>query len=153
MKTTTPSSLTCLLLILLFSLLFLITPPINAVRLHKVLTFSLFFFFFFLSSWNSACCSSRPWQKQSVVDRKRVAARAMIGSSPPRCINHNKRCSSCRHCEAVQVPVLPENKNGVDRYLFPKRINYRGESGDDGYDSNYKPMGWMCKCGDLLFIP
>ncbi|XP_010548696.1 PREDICTED: EPIDERMAL PATTERNING FACTOR-like protein 2 [Tarenaya hassleriana] len=50
-----------------------------------------------------------------------------IGSMPPKC---EKRCETCRECEAVQVPVTFQ---------------------DDF--SNYKPLSWKCKCDNSLFNP
>lgn len=77
--------------------------------------------------------------------------RCLIGSSPPRC---ERRCSSCKRCEAVQVPISPQQQRArwISRLFAdatPRIVNSRG--GDD--ISNYKPMTWKCKCGDLLFSP
>ncbi|KAK4782446.1 hypothetical protein SAY86_016548 [Trapa natans] len=82
--------------------------------------------------------------------------RRLIGSSPPRC---ERRCSnSCGRCQAVQVPVTPQQQqrprstSRLFRAAAAPRIAYsRGRDGGDG--SNYKPMAWKCKCGNLLFNP
>ncbi|KAK8924020.1 EPIDERMAL PATTERNING FACTOR-like protein 2 [Platanthera zijinensis] len=54
-----------------------------------------------------------------------------IGSRPPRC---EEICRACGRCEAVQVPAMPQRRRR-----------------DDG--SNYKPLSWKCKCGDLILNP
>ncbi|KAI3451881.1 hypothetical protein Pfo_008546 [Paulownia fortunei] len=64
--------------------------------------------------------------------------RAQIGSRPPRC---ERRCGSCAHCEAIQVPTNPQIRSGIEN----------SARGDD--NSNYKPMSWKCKCGNLIFNP
>ncbi|XP_031119562.1 EPIDERMAL PATTERNING FACTOR-like protein 2 [Ipomoea triloba] len=81
-----------------------------------------------------------------------VRVRSLIGSRPPRC---ESRCRNCGHCEAVQVPIVPTFKHqqtsrGSHGFKeVPKHVAYtRGD-----YLSNYKPMCWKCKCGDLLFNP
>ncbi|KAK0576380.1 hypothetical protein LWI29_016529 [Acer saccharum] len=38
-------------------------------------------------------------------DEKMVVMMSMIGSRPPKC---ERRCNSCGHCEAVQVPVTTQ---------------------------------------------
>lgn len=75
---------------------------------------------------------------------------AKIGSKPPRC---ERRCNSCGHCEAIQVPTNPQyNKVGKNNNSPEStRIAYSRGGGDDY--SNYKPMSWKCKCGDLIFNP
>lgn len=79
-----------------------------------------------------------------------------IGSRPPRC---ESRCSACGHCVAVQVPVSPQvqghskiRSHGslpASTRTSPKNVAYC--RGDD--ITNYKPISWKCKCGDLLFNP
>ncbi|KAF9622950.1 hypothetical protein IFM89_035665 [Coptis chinensis] len=72
----------------------------------------------------------------------KAVMRGQIGSRPPRC---DRRCSTCGHCEAVQVPAVPQAKS-KSRHTT---VSMRGE--DAG--SNYKPMSWKCKCGDMIFNP
>ncbi|KAJ8769386.1 hypothetical protein K2173_002590 [Erythroxylum novogranatense] len=67
---------------------------------------------------------------------KRMILRSQIGSRPPRC---EGRCTSCGHCEAIQVPTNPQ----VSTIAYAR--------GDDS--SNYKPMSWKCKCGNLILNP
>ncbi|RWW11273.1 hypothetical protein BHE74_00041553 [Ensete ventricosum] len=77
-------------------------------------------------------------------EEKATTARALVGSRPPIC---ERRCITCGHCEAVQVPVIPqENKSRSRQFLGMATV--RGD-----YSSNYKPLSWKCKCGDLIFDP
>ena len=85
------------------------------------------------------------WQKR--VEEKVVMVRSLIGSRPPRC---ERRCMSCGHCEAVQVPIVPSLKHQKIRsnqFFATPTIAY--SRGDD--ISNYKPMCWKCKCGNFIF--
>ncbi|XP_044475187.1 EPIDERMAL PATTERNING FACTOR-like protein 2 [Mangifera indica] len=83
-----------------------------------------------------------PLQKRMEED-KLLITRSMIGSSPPKC---ERRCSSCKHCEAIQVPVTTQ--------LQAHGGHFSAVSYYSGRDiSNYKPMSWKCKCGNLIFNP
>ncbi|KAM1022361.1 hypothetical protein ACFX13_044026 [Malus domestica] len=84
-------------------------------------------------------------------NRAGVAVNArQIGSVPPLC---ERICSACGRCVAVQVPVAPQgNKmrsHGGSSSTSPMNVAY--SRGDD--ITNYKPMSWKCKCGNLLFNP
>ncbi|KAK9054161.1 hypothetical protein SSX86_025238 [Deinandra increscens subsp. villosa] len=72
-----------------------------------------------------------------------------IGSRPPRC---ERRCGSCDHCEAIQVPTSPQIKTAINEVKNPKvgatDAYVRGD-----YSSNYKPLSWKCKCGSFIFNP
>ncbi|KAJ7952698.1 EPIDERMAL PATTERNING FACTOR-like protein 2 [Quillaja saponaria] len=81
-----------------------------------------------------------------VVREDKTIMRAQIGSRPPRC---DRRCSSCGHCEAIQVPTNPQVQKGNRNSSTLNTIAYA--RGDD--NSNYKPMSWKCKCGNLIFNP
>ncbi|KAI8550151.1 hypothetical protein RHMOL_Rhmol06G0082400 [Rhododendron molle] len=74
--------------------------------------------------------------------------RALIGSRPPRC---DRRCSSCGHCEAIQVPIVPLLRNHNNMHATPIRSSIASSRGE--YISNYKPICWKCKCGDFIFDP
>ncbi|CAN6213036.1 unnamed protein product [Urochloa humidicola] len=77
--------------------------------------------------------------------------RALIGSRPPRC---ERVCMSCGHCEAVQVPIVPQDcrlqkratatTNAISAALFTYRV--------DGI-TNYKPLSWKCRCGGTILDP
>ncbi|KAM7524321.1 hypothetical protein LguiA_014223 [Lonicera macranthoides] len=84
---------------------------------------------------------------QEVKEEKGIW-RAQIGSRPPRC---ERRCSSCEHCEAIQVPTNPQIRSGTKNSTtvsVPTAAYSRGN-----YNSNYKPMSWKCKCGKFIFNP
>ncbi|CAN6209261.1 unnamed protein product [Urochloa humidicola] len=79
--------------------------------------------------------------------------RALIGSRPPRC---ERVCMSCGHCEAVQVPIVPQDhhlqiqkraaatNDAISAALFAYRVN--------GI-TNYKPLSWKCRCGGTILDP
>ncbi|CAL9751317.1 unnamed protein product [Musa acuminata subsp. burmannicoides] len=75
---------------------------------------------------------------------EKARVRSLVGSRPPIC---ERRCITCGHCEAVQVPVIPQEKKSRSRQ-FLGTATVRGD-----YSSNYKPLSWKCKCGDLIFDP
>ncbi|XP_068655617.1 EPIDERMAL PATTERNING FACTOR-like protein 2 [Aristolochia californica] len=79
-----------------------------------------------------------------VREEEKMLVRARIGSRPPSC---ERRCNSCGHCEAVQVPAVPPDKSGRRHSSLISTINSRGEN------TNYKPMNWKCKCGDMILNP
>ncbi|WOK99581.1 hypothetical protein Cni_G08293 [Canna indica] len=74
--------------------------------------------------------------------------RALIGSRPPIC---ERRCIACGHCEAVQVPVIPQEKKKKTSIKTRQFMGVASSRGD--YSSNYKPLSWKCKCGDIIFNP
>ncbi|KAL2522442.1 EPIDERMAL PATTERNING FACTOR-like protein 2 [Forsythia ovata] len=80
------------------------------------------------------------------VNEEKAILRGQIGSRPPRC---ERRCSSCAHCEAIQVPTNPQTRSGIKNSTTASTIAYART--DD--HSNYKPMSWKCKCGSLIFNP
>ncbi|XP_008237007.1 PREDICTED: EPIDERMAL PATTERNING FACTOR-like protein 2 [Prunus mume] len=85
---------------------------------------------------------------QAGNEEKKVIVRGQIGSRPPRC---ERRCSSCGHCEAIQVPANPQVKSGnKNSSSVASTIAYA--RGDEN-SSNYKPMSWKCKCGNSIFNP
>ncbi|XP_055805232.1 EPIDERMAL PATTERNING FACTOR-like protein 2 [Solanum dulcamara] len=87
-----------------------------------------------------------------IESEKRAMLRSQIGSRPPRC---EKRCGSCGHCEAIQVPTNPQITNGNKNHT----VNNNNKASNsiayarDSDNSNYKPMSWKCKCGNLIFNP
>nr|GEU75956.1 pumilio homolog 1-like [Tanacetum cinerariifolium] len=50
----------------------------------------------------------KPANNNSQVEDEKTILRGQIGSRPPRC---ERRCGSCGHCEAIQVPTTPQIKN------------------------------------------
>ncbi|KAJ3675654.1 hypothetical protein LUZ60_004696 [Juncus effusus] len=91
---------------------------------------------FFLHSVQGRSFSQAPAKDERIMEVE------LIGSRPPRC---EGRCSSCGHCEAVQVPIAPQNKL-VN--FFHGVIYSRGDE-----TTNYKPLNWKCKCGDVIINP
>ncbi|KAM7280570.1 hypothetical protein ACFE04_007704 [Oxalis oulophora] len=88
-------------------------------------------------------------QKGLLGEEKTMVVR--IGSRPPRC---EKRCNSCGHCEAVQVPVNTQTHKRTrlsSSTIISQHSNMLYSRGDD--ISNYKPMSWKCKCGNIIFNP
>ena len=68
--------------------------------------------------------------------------KSRLGSTPPSC--HN-RCNACNPCKPVQVATtLPAGFSGrtaVDEAAAYARY------------SNYKPLGWKCRCAGRLYNP
>ncbi|GER26879.1 epidermal patterning factor-like protein [Striga asiatica] len=82
-----------------------------------------------------------------------AAEKARLGSTPPSC--HNK-CNQCHPCMAVQVPTMP----GHDRvepgreepaYYFDAPPAPPSSAGNRY--SNYKPLGWKCRCDGHFYNP
>ncbi|XP_057784382.1 EPIDERMAL PATTERNING FACTOR-like protein 2 [Salvia miltiorrhiza] len=87
--------------------------------------------------------SQTPHKSQTSLKEEKAMWRAQIGSRPPRC---ERRCGSCARCEAIQVPT-----NGRINSSGAVAVGVAGAR-DQGA-SNYKPMSWKCKCGNLIFNP
>ncbi|XP_051127262.1 EPIDERMAL PATTERNING FACTOR-like protein 1 [Andrographis paniculata] len=85
-----------------------------------------------------------------------AAEKTRLGSTPPSC--HNK-CNECDPCMAVQVPTLP-GRDGVRRSSAgPEKTMADLESSATQWAaagnrySNYKPLGWKCRCGSRFYNP
>ncbi|KAI3958821.1 hypothetical protein MKX01_023497 [Papaver californicum] len=92
---------------------------------------------------------TQPQVMKGIEEKKSmINERVMIGSHPPRC---QMKCNTCRHCEAVQVPAVPQNNNKKKQTSNINRKVSTAMRGDD--NTNYKPMSWKCKCGDMIFNP
>ncbi|KAL5198466.1 hypothetical protein ABZP36_001978 [Zizania latifolia] len=91
-------------------------------------------------------------------EKMKMEGRGLIGSRPPRC---ERVCMSCGHCEAVQVPIVPQDLKreakadeqqhvasaaaiSISAAVFTYRVNGL---------SNYKPLSWKCKCGGIILDP
>lgn len=89
-----------------------------------------------------------------IESEKRAMFRSQIGSRPPRC---DKRCASCGHCEAIQVPTNPQITSGNKKHTVNSNNKSKASNSiayaRDSDNSNYKPMSWKCKCGNLIFNP
>lgn len=85
----------------------------------------------------------------------KMERRGLIGSRPPRC---ERVCMSCGHCEAVQVPIVPQDhmqRAGREHHDAASDIGaamfttYRVNGGI----SDYKPLSWKCRCGGMILDP
>ncbi|KAJ1414579.1 Epidermal patterning factor protein [Sesbania bispinosa] len=114
---------------------------------------SISLFFLIISSWTQLgfVTEGRKIFNQNGFHQterdEKAMVRAQIGSRPPRC---EKRCRSCGHCEAIQVPTNPLVQNGKINASTVSIMAYYARRDDS---SNYKPMSWKCKCGNLIFNP
>ncbi|CAI9780917.1 unnamed protein product [Fraxinus pennsylvanica] len=70
---------------------------------------------------------------------------ARLGSMPPSC--HNK-CNRCHPCMAVQVPPLPSGNR-----VLPSQTEATPSSDGNNRYSNYKPLGWKCRCHGHFYNP
>lgn len=99
--------------------------------------------------------SPQPQVMKGIEEKKiMINERVMIGSHPPRC---QMKCNTCRHCEAVQVPAVPQSSSNQKKKISTATttsINSKISTAMRGDDNtNYKPMSWKCKCGDVIFNP
>uniref|UniRef100_A0ACD5U9C9 Uncharacterized protein n=1 Tax=Avena sativa TaxID=4498 RepID=A0ACD5U9C9_AVESA len=98
--------------------------------------------------------TSKEQEEEARVEMVKMERRSLIGSRPPRC---ERVCMSCGHCEAVQVPIVPQHhkkKAGQEQpvasaigaaMLTTYRVN--------GGVSDYKPLSWKCRCGGIILDP
>ncbi|KAB2617643.1 EPIDERMAL PATTERNING FACTOR-like protein 2 [Pyrus ussuriensis x Pyrus communis] len=87
---------------------------------------------------------------QTGNEESKVNLRGQVGSRPPRC---ERRCSSCGHCEAIQVPATPQANAKPSSKNPSKVVSGIAYARGDENSSNYKPMSWKCKCGSYIFNP
>ncbi|XP_042029740.1 EPIDERMAL PATTERNING FACTOR-like protein 2 [Salvia splendens] len=95
---------------------------------HHQLIFAIPLLILLISTFNVQ--GRKVAHNNSQVKEEKTMWRSQIGSRPPRC---ERQCSTCTRCEAIQVPTIAAAR-------------------DQG-NSNYKPMSWKCKCGNLIFNP
>lgn len=72
--------------------------------------------------------------------------KSRLGSTPPSC--HN-RCNACNPCKPVQVATtLPSgfSRPSTSRAAVDQAAAY-------AQYSNYKPLGWKCRCAGRLYNP
>lgn len=72
-----------------------------------------------------------------------------LGSTPPSCYN---KCNRCHPCKAVQVPTLP-SLHRVEPPRASQQPSYVSSYEDNNRYSNYKPLGWKCRCGGHYYNP
>jgi hypothetical protein len=76
-----------------------------------------------------------------------VEDKSRLGSRPPSC--HN-RCSACNPCTPVQVTTVPGTGSGSAPRVTDDTVVTAGFS---SRYSNYKPLGWKCRCAGRLYDP
>ncbi|KAL8472145.1 hypothetical protein ACS0TY_028751 [Phlomoides rotata] len=79
-----------------------------------------------------------------------VAEKTRLGSTPPSC--HNK-CNQCHPCMAAQVPTLPGHNRVEPSSARVKPLDYFDSSPSSNRYSNYKPLGWKCRCDGHFYNP
>ncbi|KAK4430561.1 EPIDERMAL PATTERNING FACTOR-like protein 1 [Sesamum alatum] len=120
-----------------------IPSPISTTLISpKSITLIIALFFLIFSS-SSYSATHKHTFRGFVVEKK-----ARLGSRPPSC--HNK-CNECHPCRAVQVPALPRRGHRVDPSSSAQE-NYHSSSAGEMY-SNYKPLGWKCRCSGRFYNP
>ncbi|KAI5669860.1 hypothetical protein M9H77_19713 [Catharanthus roseus] len=94
-----------------------------------------------------------------------VEEKTRLGSTPPSCYN---KCNKCHPCTAVQVPTLPNQGRRMEpspaasltRSKLP--LGYfdssspslgEGDNNNNNRYSNYKPLGWKCRCDGHFYNP
>ena len=107
------------------------SSPSSAIQVHHSTQVS--FALSFLSSFSL----SLTYALIGKEEEEKIMARSRIGSRPPSC---DRRCATCGHCEAVQVPAVPQQRR--------KDLSSRADE-----DTNYKPVSWKCQCGGLITDP
>ncbi|XP_022752033.1 EPIDERMAL PATTERNING FACTOR-like protein 1 isoform X2 [Durio zibethinus] len=98
----------------------------------------------------SPASSFRQPQPPNSPDWVSIEEKTRLGSTPPSC--HNK-CNGCHPCMAVQVPTLPSHDRfqpGLSKAIT-NSMQFFDPSGNQY--SNYKPLGWKCRCGDRFYNP
>ncbi|XP_073278251.1 EPIDERMAL PATTERNING FACTOR-like protein 2 [Primulina huaijiensis] len=107
---------------------------------------AMYFLILLISTLEGRIPSPNADNKKIVNEEKLSTLRPQIGSRPPRC---EGRCSSRVHCVAIQVPSNPQSRSKIKNSPELSAAAYAR----DDYNSNYKPMNWKCKCGNLIFNP
>ncbi|XP_030455844.1 EPIDERMAL PATTERNING FACTOR-like protein 2 [Syzygium oleosum] len=125
---------------------------IYGIPSQRVLSFTIFILITYLmgsSLWEfrteGKAILKHTDSSKAMSESKASVRRIQIGSAPPRC---ERKCSSCGHCEAIQVPANPQDESGNTSTVFTVDYYSRGDE-----SSNYKPMSWKCKCGKFIFNP
>ncbi|KAF9607908.1 hypothetical protein IFM89_003722 [Coptis chinensis] len=115
---------------------------------HELLqTTAVFIFILHLLCFQASCFHQQP---PSTLQRGVVTEEKMrLGSRPPSCYN---RCSECHPCMAVQVPTTPIQPGNGPLVPLNKHDKFLSSTTSKKY-TNYKPLGWKCRCGNHLFNP
>ncbi|KAK1370966.1 Epidermal patterning factor-like protein [Heracleum sosnowskyi] len=108
----------------------------STVLLPFLFITTIFFCFFSLSSSNQYPDSS--------PENLLTGEKSRLGSTPPSCRN---KCNQCHPCMAVQVPTPPSH------FRVEQPITSFDPSSPGNNYSNYKPLGWKCRCNNHLYNP
>lgn len=125
-----------------------LTSRVRKKERKKRLNFSFWFLFFVLNIESE--------RVKLLMQGLLFEEKTRLGSTPPSC--HNK-CNQCHPCRPVQVPTLPSHvepvRSGLTRTVHnPMRVFFDpSPQGNGNKYSNYKPLGWKCRCGDHFFNP
>ncbi|PHT99998.1 hypothetical protein BC332_29786 [Capsicum chinense] len=141
--------------------------------LSNIAIFSLFFstksriivliFFLFILLSPSYCLYHKP-KLQDSIKGLLMEEKTRLGSIPPSCYN---KCNQCHPCMAVQVPTTPSHNRAesnrvknINRAELSRAKNmpmqyFESSSPSIGANrySNYKPLGWKCRCDDHFYNP
>ncbi|XAR62270.1 hypothetical protein NMG60_11016970 [Bertholletia excelsa] len=95
-----------------------------------------------------ACINQNPTSSET-AEGLLFEGKSRLGSTPPTCYN---KCNQCHPCVAVQVPTLPSHGRFQPIPLtsaVPAMEYYYLDSPPSSSTnkySNYKPLGWKCRC-------
>ncbi|KAK1361745.1 Epidermal patterning factor-like protein [Heracleum sosnowskyi] len=100
----------------------------------------------------SLCLDSQDLKQGLMFEEK-----TRLGSTPPSC--HNK-CNQCHPCMALQVPSLTTRNGrvqpGLSRQGTIDPLDYYDPTTPSPVGnkySNYKPLGWKCRCRNHFYNP
>uniref|UniRef100_A0ACD5Z7C4 Uncharacterized protein n=1 Tax=Avena sativa TaxID=4498 RepID=A0ACD5Z7C4_AVESA len=100
------------------------------------------FLSFLLGAWTCSRATPTLSTFQNLSEDK-----SRLGSTPPSC--HN-RCNACNPCKPVQVATtLPSGSSRPST----SRAAAVDEAAAYAQYSNYKPLGWKCRCAGRLYNP
>lgn len=100
----------------------------------------------------SSCFSSSSKHPPDSTRGLLFGDKSRLGSTPPSC--HNK-CNQCHPCMAVQVTTPPSHSRVQPHLSRPAitPLDYNDPSAGKKYYSNYKPLGWKCRCNNHFYNP
>ncbi|KAK4366971.1 hypothetical protein RND71_014851 [Anisodus tanguticus] len=117
----------------------------------KATIIALFFLLIFLSP--SYCLYHHKHKSQDYTKGLLGEKKTRLGSIPPSCYN---KCNQCHPCMAVQVPTTLSHHPVEPSRVKDMPMEYFDSSspsiGANRY-SNYKPLGWKCRCDNHFYNP
>ncbi|OIT33593.1 epidermal patterning factor-like protein 1 [Nicotiana attenuata] len=103
----------------------------------------------FILVFSPSYCLYHKYKPQDSTQGLLVEEKTRLGSTPPSCYN---KCNQCHPCMAVQVPTIPSHHRVEPSQIQGMPMDYFQPPGANRY-SNYKPLGWKCRCGDHFYNP